>query len=182
MATTAQKIVCASVACAVEIDHGRKFRTVSPPRIPWPMTAARAVQPSTRHPFALLDALRPHRHHDDQQADELGEHAMAVLILHAANHRRDLVQRSERCWPVGNRQPGVIAGHQRAGNDEEKSGPGQDYGEAMMCRIVGDVTRSRRQNGSYNVPSAQSEDSLVGRCLKPCASIQPAGESHVNDV
>ena len=47
IAITTQKIVCASVACAVEIAHGRKNSTVSPPSTPCPMTAASAIQPST---------------------------------------------------------------------------------------------------------------------------------------
>src|SRR5271166_4424994 len=48
IAITTQKMVCASVACAVEIDQGSRFSTVMPPRIPWPTTAASAIQPSTR--------------------------------------------------------------------------------------------------------------------------------------
>src|SRR4051812_36216238 len=44
--TTMQKNDCASVACALEIHHGRKNSTVSPPSTPCAITVARAVAPS----------------------------------------------------------------------------------------------------------------------------------------
>ncbi len=72
------------------------------------------------HPPALFHALRPHRHHDDQQADELGEHAMAVLIFHPAYHRRNLVQRTERSRPVRHRQTSIVAGDQGAEHDQHQ--------------------------------------------------------------
>ena len=64
------------------------------------------------HPFAAFDALRPHGHHDDQQADELGKHAVAVFVLHATDHGRNLVERAERSRPVRNGKPGVVACNQ----------------------------------------------------------------------
>src|SRR3990172_910656 len=48
MLTMVQKKSCASAAWAEEMAGGRKNRTVSPPRIPCPMTAPRAETPSQR--------------------------------------------------------------------------------------------------------------------------------------
>src|SRR5262252_441449 len=45
-ATTAQKRVCANVACPVEMYQGKPSKTVNPPRMAWPNQAARAIQPS----------------------------------------------------------------------------------------------------------------------------------------
>ncbi len=71
---------------------------------------------------------------------------MRVLVLDSAYHGRQLIERSERGGPVGDREAGVVAGDQRAGDDEKKRGPGDNYDKPMIGRIVFNETRSRRQN------------------------------------
>src|SRR5438309_1827904 len=46
MLTTTQKKLCASVACALDIHHGRKKRTVRPPSTPCAITVPSATTPS----------------------------------------------------------------------------------------------------------------------------------------
>ena len=55
-----------------------------------------------------------------QKADELGDHAMAVFELHAADHVGHFVEGAEGGGPVRDGETGVIAGDERAGNDQEK--------------------------------------------------------------
>ncbi len=136
MQTTMQKKVWPRVACAVEIADGSSFSTVMPPSMPWPMTVPSAVQPSTFIHLRRLNPLRPDRQHDGQQADELGDHAVAVFELYSADHRRKAVERAERGRPVGNRKPGVVAGDQRAGNDQQKGGTGEKDGETVIGTVV----------------------------------------------
>ena len=69
--------------------------------------------------------------------DELGEHAMSVLKLHASHHGWQPPERTERCWPVGNRQAGIVAGDQRTGNDQQKRRSGERQGEAMVGLVIG---------------------------------------------
>ncbi len=53
-------------------------------------------------PAALFDTPRPDGENDGQQSDELGYHAMTVLIFHTADHVRHFVKRAEGGGPVGN--------------------------------------------------------------------------------
>src|SRR5437762_1419538 len=46
MQTVIQKNVCARVACALEIHHGKKKSTVSPPSTPCAITVASAATPN----------------------------------------------------------------------------------------------------------------------------------------
>jgi hypothetical protein len=71
---------------------------------------------------------------------------VGVLVLHPADHRRQLVKRTEGSWPIGDRQAGIVAGDQGAGDDQKERGPSENYGEAVVRRIVTNKTRSRGQN------------------------------------
>src|SRR5208283_1480057 len=115
------------------------------------------------HPLAGFDALRPNRHDDNQQADELSDHAMGVLVLHPVDHRRKLVQRTEGSRPIGNREAGILARDESAGDDQEKRGPGKKDGKAMVCLVI--RNSSRRQNKLLSTLSTQSEGSLMGAML-----------------
>ena len=61
---------------------------------------------------------------------------MSVLESDAAHHMRDLVERTERGWPIGNRETGIVAGDQGSGNDQHKRGGGGKYSEAVQPAIV----------------------------------------------
>ncbi len=55
------------------------------------------------HPFSGFDTLRPYGHDNDKQADELGNHAVSVLVLHSTDHGRKFVKRTEGGWPIRDR-------------------------------------------------------------------------------
>jgi hypothetical protein len=63
---------------------------------------------------------------------------MAMFVLHAANHARNLVEGTEGGRPVRDRQTGVIAGDQGSGDDQDESGAGGEDGEAMQSAMVRD--------------------------------------------
>jgi hypothetical protein len=71
---------------------------------------------------------------------------VGVLVLHPADHRRQLVKRTEGSWPIRDRQAGIVAGDQGAGDDQKERGPSENYGKAVVRRIVTNKTRSRGQN------------------------------------
>jgi hypothetical protein len=59
-----------------------------------------------------------------------------MFILNAANHLRHFVKGAEAGWPVRDRQPGVVAGDERPGDDEDEGGAGGEDGEAMQSGMV----------------------------------------------
>jgi hypothetical protein len=61
---------------------------------------------------------------------------MAVFVPYAANHVRHFVKRSKTGWPVGDGQPGIIAGDERSGNDEDERSAGGEDGEAVQSAMV----------------------------------------------
>ena len=155
----------------MEIDQGRKLQHGDAAENALANDCAQCGPAQHAHPFTGFDALRPYRHHDDQQSDEFGDHAMGVLVLHSAHHGRQPVERTKRGWPVGHRQAGIIAGHQGAGDDEQKCGPGKNYGKAMVRRVVSDTIRSRRQNRlPITLRPRKAMVSLGGRCFLPTRS------------
>ena len=100
------------------------------------MTSAQRGDAQIFHPAARVGTPGPDREDDAQKSDELGDHAVGVLELHAADQMRNLVQRTERSRPVGDGQAGIIAGHQRPGNDEKKSHARHKDGKPMMGAVV----------------------------------------------
>src|ERR1019366_3520058 len=56
---------------------------------------------------------------NSEDADRACNHAMAVLELDPSHHARHM-ETAERSGPVGHREAGVIAGHERARDDENK--------------------------------------------------------------
>ena len=82
------------------------------------MTRPSAVSAEIFHPAARIGAPGPDREDDAQKSHKLGNHAVGMLKLHAADQMRDLVQRTERSRPIGYGKAGIIAGHQSSGNDE----------------------------------------------------------------
>ncbi len=63
---------------------------------------------------------------------------MAMLVLHASNHTRHFVERTEGSRPVGNGQARAIAGNQGSGNNQYKRGAGGEEGEAMQPAMIRD--------------------------------------------
>jgi hypothetical protein len=61
---------------------------------------------------------------------------MAVLPLYAARHGRQPIERTEGSGPIGYGHAGIVAGDQRAGDDQQKRSPSQDYDESMVRRVV----------------------------------------------
>jgi hypothetical protein len=59
-----------------------------------------------------------------------------VLKLDSADQFRNFVPRAERGRPIRHREPGVVAGDQRTGNDEKKCPAGEYYGEPVMPTVV----------------------------------------------
>ena len=107
------------------------------------------------HPAARIGAPGPDREDDAEKSHKLGNHAMGVLKFYAADQMRDLVERTERSRPIGDGEAGIIAGHQRAGNDEKKGHHRRKDGEAM----VGPVVRhgnglQKRLLGAYVAPAS----------------------------
>ena len=68
--------------------------------------------------------------------DKLGNHAVGVLELHASDQMRNLVERTERRWPIGDRQASIIAGHECSGNDEQKCHRRRKDGKPVMGPVV----------------------------------------------
>jgi hypothetical protein len=61
---------------------------------------------------------------------------MGVLESHATHEMGNLVERTERSRPIGDREAGVIAGDKRAGNDQQKSRAGSEDSKSMKCAVV----------------------------------------------
>jgi hypothetical protein len=59
-----------------------------------------------------------------------------MLEFHAADHPRHLVERAETGRPVGHRQPGIVAGNQSAGNQQQECQDSDKNGEAMLRSVV----------------------------------------------
>ena len=89
------------------------------------------------HPATAFRSPSPNGENDRQQTDELGDHAMTVLPLNAANHVGHLVDGSESCRPIRHGKTGIVAGHQGPGNNQNESRAGGEHGEYMVCAIVG---------------------------------------------
>ena len=61
---------------------------------------------------------------------------MRMLEANTPNQMRDLVKRSERSWPIGHGEAGVIAGDKRPGNDQQKGyARGEDRKSVMRAMI-----------------------------------------------
>ena len=88
-----------------------------------------------------------------QKSHKLGNHAVGVLELHAPDQVRDFVQRTKRSRPIGDGKAGIIAGHQRPGNDQQKGHARREDGKAMMGPVV------RYGNGL--------QKRLLGDCVAP---------------
>src|SRR4051812_18335877 len=71
-------------------------------------------------PLAAINPEGCDAEDDREQSHALGDHAMGMLELYPANHRRNLVNRSKGSRPVGNGQTGVLTGNQRPGDNQEK--------------------------------------------------------------
>jgi hypothetical protein len=61
---------------------------------------------------------------------------MGVLELYAAHQSWNFVERSEGSRPVWNREPGIVAGDQRAGDDEKEGPAGKNDSKAVESAIV----------------------------------------------
>src|SRR5215470_8577317 len=61
---------------------------------------------------------------------------MPVFELHAANHAGHLVNRAERCWPVGDGKSCIIAGDERSGHNQNKRDARREHGKSVKATIV----------------------------------------------
>jgi len=68
-------------------------------------------------PLAPIDAEGGYAKQDGQQTNAFGNHAVGMLELHASNHRRNFVDRSEGGRPVGNRETCIFAGDECLGDE-----------------------------------------------------------------
>ena len=92
------------------------------------------------HPGTAVHLRGPDGQHDGQQSDELRDDAMPVFPADSADQRHGEVAVGhrpmiERGRPIGNGEPGVIAGDQGAGDDEQKSAEG-DHGRKAMVGLI----------------------------------------------
>ena len=119
IATAMQKKVCPTTAWAVETAGGRKFSTVTPPRIPCTMMVAKAPMASffiqARRSTANVKIVMP----KVSRMCEAGQQAMTVFVENAANHARH-VKRMKAGGPVGDGESGVIAGYEGSGDDDDE--------------------------------------------------------------
>lgn len=84
-------------------------------------------------PAAGFTLLGPDGENDGEDADEAGDHAMAVLVKNSADHGRK--ERAVRKRPVRNGEAGFVAGDQRARDDEKKRAARGENGEAVKIAI-----------------------------------------------
>jgi hypothetical protein len=56
---------------------------------------------------------------------------------HATDEVRNPVERPERSGPIGDGEAGVIAGHERPGNDQKKRYARGEDGKSVMRAVVG---------------------------------------------
>ena len=95
-------------------------------------------QAQLAHPRTAIGRPGPNGEHDRQQAREFGHHAVSVFELHSADHGRHAIERAERGWPIRHRKARVVAGDQRARNDQEKSRDRDHDGEPVKAAMIGD--------------------------------------------
>src|ERR1700722_1286688 len=91
-------------------------------------------QPS--HPAAPLHQQSPDGDGQCQRYQRASHHAVAPFIAYAAHKMWHLHQVAKRGWPVGNRQPCVIAGDQRTRGNHDERGARRKHGEGVMGPVV----------------------------------------------
>ena len=132
---------------------------MSPPRIPCAMTRPSAVDAQIFHPAARVGAPGPDREDDGQKSHKLGDHAVGVLELHAADQMR------ESC----SSEPNEVgqSGTERPASLLVTSAP------AMMSR---NVTRRRKDGKPVMGPVVRYGNGLQKRLLEDLCSagIPPA--------
>ena len=82
---------------------------------------------------------------------------MAMLVLHAADHVRHLVEGAKRCWPVRDGEARIIAGDQGSGHDQDEGDAGCEDGKTVqpaMVRNFDALQNGPRQIWSSNVQRA----------------------------
>ena len=99
------------------------------------------------HEALPLAALQPDRLHDGEEADRRGDHAVAVLVEDAADHRREDLSVRQR--PVGDGEAGAGRRHHRAGEDQEKGGEGHELGETPQP-VGSGIVRGTRLGDAFH--------------------------------
>jgi hypothetical protein len=97
---------------------------------------ADSAESEVTHPAATIGPPGPYSEDDGEEAGDLGDHAMGVLELDAADEARNFIKRAEGSRPIRHRQAGVIAGNERAGDDQQECPAGKDDGKAMEAGVV----------------------------------------------
>src|SRR4029077_9992682 len=87
-------------------------------------------------PAALLHSPSPDCEDKREKPGYLRDHAMDVLKPHSTHQLRNLVPGAERRWPVRYGQSGVIAGYQRASDEEQKSPAGKGHRKPMVPLVI----------------------------------------------
>src|ERR1700757_2795369 len=102
---------------------------------------------------------------------------MTPLVANAADEMRNLDEISEGGRPVGNREPGIVAGDERTESDHDEGSAGDEDGEGMVGAVVGCGNAFQdRMPGSREVRS-----SVPGRFQTRCiCSDQPQYFSRVS--
>ena len=85
----------------------------------------------------------PHREDDRQDPDGRRDHAVAVLVTDAADHRRHQAAVGER--PIGHRQPRLGGGHETTGEDQAERGYGRQNREPVKGHAPGPSAAGRRR-------------------------------------
>ncbi len=93
----------------------------------------RKAHPSNPAPRVL--APNPYGQNNGEDANRSRNHAVAVLKLYPSHHARH-AEGAEGRGPVGNRKAGVVAGHQRAGNNQKKRAKRDERRVTMKPRMV----------------------------------------------
>src|ERR1700736_5299889 len=95
---------------------------------------------------------------------------MDVLKLHPAHQLRNLVPGAERRWPVRYGQSGVIAGYQRASNEEQKSPAGEGHRKPVVPFVIRSGDEFQNVLLGHPLPMLQN-GRVAQRCTTPYLEI-----------
>src|SRR6185312_2089207 len=87
--------------CAGDVPR-KEIENRQPAKDSLPDDRADRRQAEIAEPAPFIDSKRRDAEQDRQESDSLGDHAMRMFELHAADHRRNLVDRSKRRRPIRN--------------------------------------------------------------------------------
>jgi len=78
---------------------------------------------------------------------------MTMLKLYPADHPGHPVKRAEAGWPIGHGQPGIVAGNQATGQQQQESQNGNEESKVVVRGVV----PGSGQRGSFKLFILTSE-------------------------